>query len=133
VNHGDQVEVTGLGRTEVARIFAGIPQHRPGRYIGRCSKCRRGVAADVVSTHAVTGTRLCHAIGVRADGGIVRSNDAAARLSFVLTCACGAGVNAQRVIGRHRPDVPCTAKCTAATGPNCDCSCRGKNHGGAHV
>lgn len=24
----------------------------------------------------------------------------------------------------------CNAKCTGATGPNCECSCGGKNHGG---
>jgi len=26
-------------------------------------------------------------------------------------------------------DVPCDGRCTNATGPNCDCSCNGHNHG----
>ena len=26
-------------------------------------------------------------------------------------------------------DCPCDARCTAARGPNCDCSCGGENHG----
>jgi hypothetical protein len=29
----------------------------------------------------------------------------------------------------HNPAAPCTAKCLAAIGPDCECECAGKNHG----
>jgi hypothetical protein len=31
------------------------------------------------------------------------------------------------------PDKVCNARCMGATGPACDCSCRGANHGGKHL
>lgn len=36
------------------------------------------------------------------------------------------------VRGTMRDDIPCNAKCVGAFGPSCDCSCGGRNHGGAH-
>lgn len=30
-------------------------------------------------------------------------------------------------------DCPCDGRCTSAKGPNCDCSCGGKNHGGDYL
>ncbi len=32
--------------------------------------------------------------------------------------------------GHYNPDVKCGDKCRSAIGPSCECSCRGKNHGG---
>lgn len=44
-----------------------------------------------------------------------------------------AGCNNQRlaapVIGKYNPGKECNAKCQAATGRQCECSCGGKNHG----
>lgn len=31
--------------------------------------------------------------------------------------------------GRKKSKHECGARCTNATGPNCDCKCKGKNHG----
>lgn len=39
----------------------------------------------------------------------------------------------QTVKGRLVPDHKCDSRCTNATGPNCDCSCGGANHGLAHA
>ncbi|MFD0687346.1 hypothetical protein [Actinomadura fibrosa] len=33
----------------------------------------------------------------------------------------------------YNPDTACAPACEAATGPRCDCCCRGANHGGGHV
>lgn len=33
----------------------------------------------------------------------------------------------------YNPDKVCNAKCMGATGPACDCSCAGANHGGKFV
>ena len=35
--------------------------------------------------------------------------------------------------GHLAPDHECDARCTGATGPNCDCACGGENHGMAHA
>ncbi len=48
------------------------------------------------------------------------------------TCPrCGLKHYAERKIYRPRgaKDHKCDGRCLAAKGPNCECSCRGKNHG----
>jgi hypothetical protein len=39
----------------------------------------------------------------------------------------------QPVKGRLVPDHKCDVRCTGATGPKCDCSCGGANHGSDHA
>lgn len=50
---------------------------------------------------------------------------------YVGSCSCGAVHFAERMI--VRPDLAsnhkCNGKCRNATGPNCECSCKGANHG----
>ncbi len=49
------------------------------------------------------------------------------------TCAsvtCNATVTYRQVQGTYNPAVKCDARCMGATGPVCQCSCGGKNHGG---
>jgi hypothetical protein len=36
------------------------------------------------------------------------------------------------VYGRYVEEVICNDKCMGASGPSCDCSCGGMNHGGGH-
>jgi len=42
---------------------------------------------------------------------------------------CGQHVSGEAIHGVHNDAVPCTAKCVAALGPSCECSCGGRNHG----
>jgi hypothetical protein len=49
-----------------------------------------------------------------------------------VTCTCGATVKLAVVQGWESPDVKCGALCRNATGPSCDCSCAGANHGSNH-
>lgn len=44
--------------------------------------------------------------------------------------ACRAEVMPTEIYGRYVETVACSAKCTGAYGPSCDCSCGGENHGG---
>jgi len=49
-------------------------------------------------------------------------------------CACGAIAKSRVVRDTHnswggKARAPCMDKCMAATGPNCDCFCEGRNHG----
>lgn len=57
----------------------------------------------------------------------------AARGPFQEKCpTCGKGEVSGTPVHGKRTDEPCGAKCLAATGPNCECSCAGANHGAAH-
>ena len=52
-----------------------------------------------------------------------------------LCGACGGKIEAMgkvhidRLVVGHRSEIPCDGRCTGASGPNCDCSCGGANHG----
>ena len=48
-------------------------------------------------------------------------------------CTCGRDVYPETVNGTMNPDVKCSARCQDATGPSCECSCGGENHGAGHV
>ena len=71
------------------------------------ARCRRG--------HVVTGT-----------------HDDQGQLGGHLRCGCGALATARVLRVTIKPDHRCGARCTSATGANCDCSCAGKNHGSDH-
>lgn len=47
------------------------------------------------------------------------------------SCSCGQVHFAERRIERpaHASNHECNGKCKAAKGPNCECSCKGANHG----
>lgn len=50
------------------------------------------------------------------------------------SCPCGSraefmGRCARNPMPPAADEVPCDSRCTAARGPNCDCSCGGRNHG----
>lgn len=42
---------------------------------------------------------------------------------------CGRLIYGNAIEGTYNPNVKCGAKCRNATGPNCECSCAGENHG----
>lgn len=46
------------------------------------------------------------------------------------SCSRNVRVWGKAIQGHHNPTKNCTPRCEAATGPNCDCSCAGDNHGG---
>lgn len=50
----------------------------------------------------------------------------------ILRCRCG---NEQYldVVRGFQSDHKCDARCTSATGKNCECSCGGANHGSDHM
>lgn len=42
---------------------------------------------------------------------------------------CGARFRYSEIRGKLSTSHECNAKCLASKGPNCECSCAGKNHG----
>lgn len=42
---------------------------------------------------------------------------------------CGNYLRGQRIEGRYSDKIECGERCQSATGPACECKCRGENHG----
>lgn len=42
-------------------------------------------------------------------------------------------ITCKRINGKHNDSIKCNGKCINATGPNCECSCAGENHGAQHL
>lgn len=91
----------------------------------RCSNkaCRKAVRGDVSSDLNEWGRKVFFVGEMKVEPW---------NGTFQAPCACGKGsLIGKRVVGHHSEKV-CGAKCLGATGPSCDCSCGGRNHGGAH-
>lgn len=49
-----------------------------------------------------------------------------------VKCECGTTVKVNQVFGSESGKA-CDARCTGATGHDCECSCGGENHGADHT
>jgi len=86
-----------------------------------CRKAVRGDVSKVANPHGGKSLVFVGAIKVTPWNGTLQA-----------PCDCGKGsLIGKRVAGTHS-EKACGSKCMGATGPNCDCSCGGRNHGGAH-
>lgn len=120
---------------------AGPLSAEAGRWIGRCKRCRR--------THKLEG-RIVQGYGDRFTGGYfieeigtgnLYLTDALGSNPYEVAVPCPDQDTAtfragdhwcrlRRVIeGTKNSKHVCGARCTNATGPNCDCRCKGQNHG----
>jgi hypothetical protein len=61
-----------------------------------------------------------------------RTEQSSKRDRLYLPCLCGRHVEFKAVVGRHS-DKACNDACISATGPNCECQCRGENHGAGYA
>lgn len=86
------------------------------RWLGRCKDCKTLVRKEYADGEAPLGWYIAHQ-----------------QLIPCPNCRNSSGgpryVAARMVVGRMAEQVSCGARCTNAVGPNCDCSCAGKNHG----
>lgn len=96
--------------------------------IGYCRTCRARVRLTVeYETHEVWwgGKRSVeyywHMLGKRWFG----TSD-----QFRPVCLCGKEAIFDRIQGRAGKQ-KCGARCQSATGPSCECQCKGENHGAA--
>jgi hypothetical protein len=103
-------------------------------FLGRCAGCkvRARFACEVAGKRATRtdrfGTVLEYEYTYALPGG---RRTTGRRDKFYLECLCGRWAKFARLLGRIGPQ-KCGAKCQAATGPNCECQCAGKNHGTNH-
>lgn len=112
--------------------------------IYRCRKCER-LARDFSGNR-----RLMIAKRIRADRVVNRTTThgitgvkTAVRVRYLhngkeslyvpdVRCEAGHPMFPEQVYGTKNTEVKCGAKCRAATGPNCECSCGGANHGAGY-
>lgn len=96
----------------------GLPD-RARYYTGRCGSCGRSWWLEG------RGGRLSGRHGLRdvlevVRAGVLVSHDCGGRSRAVVV---------PEVRGTVNPGVRCDARCQGATGPDCECSCGGRNHG----
>lgn len=116
-------------------------------WIGKCRVCKRATRVAVQQQVRLmpewsAGDTLYIAIRTYQYNAIsAGAQYHASRQGAYVTATCQYGcvargypalLTCKRIDGHHNPGVPCHAKCTGATGPNCECSCAGANHGSAH-
>lgn len=109
----------------------------PTRYLAKCRAC-------ACVTSALTAGNHCHRdqSDPARDGGVFTFSPAkgqplpwpATSGGFAIVCRkCGQPRNATAVRGKYSAKHVCGARCMASTGPSCECSCGGKNHGSSYA
>ena len=111
--------------------------------IFRCKKCKFIRREDVViesrsvdNEHPVHYLRKTESSKREAGGRWVQAR----YFSLSRPCNCKPvypghcpQAGGKAIEGRLKADHPCDARCTGATGHNCECSCGGANHGLEHA
>lgn len=108
---------------------------KTSRYIAKCKPCNTAMSTEASSDpnrieYRWNLERKGLPLGVyeHVEVGSLEPDERTGAVS--LRCfSCGKTRQANRVLGRLNRDIKCTAKCLAATGQDCECSCAGKNHG----
>ena len=105
------------------------------RYIARCKPCNTAMSTEASAEvqHVLYRFRLEAAGAPLGTSAAVEVGNLIPMMSGtslgILCFSCGKARAAHGVRGRLNRDIKCTAKCQAATGTDCECSCAGKNHG----
>ena len=92
----------------------------PRRFIGKCKACKTPRSALVSSL--ISSARMSYI-----------ETDSAAHYycngEAFVPCDCGRWVRMTEVRGKFSAKHQCNARCMSSTGPACECSCAGRNHG----
>lgn len=105
------------------------------RYNGKCKGCGRRVSFTGRMASADVSRPSSHG-GSSFDTVVVDAQGRAYEYpgyEAIVECTCGRSFYARPVQGTFNPGKECSAKCLAAIGVQCDCRCKGHNHGGAHA
>lgn len=118
---------TRLGKTYARIDRAGTMSDVEHRWIGRCKTCGK---TQKIEGHVMLAYPGIHGgadyVIQTTDGRVYFTTGAAA-----VKVPCGDHWCVLKMVeeGTKASKHTCGARCTSATGPNCDCRCRGKNHG----
>lgn len=113
------------------------------RWVGCCKACKAAVRLEGTATmarervYSGAGEYTASAQGFTLTAVIAGERVYTTRVLndhalVIVRCPCSAFAAARRVYDGGKPDSKrhvCGARCTGATGPACDCKCRGANHG----
>lgn len=104
-------------------------RYEPHYYLVNCKECKTGTRVKLtLDREAERWNRLDRWV----DDHGVRYGTTKSDYRPVIACRqCGAKYFGKEVQGTYNPDIVCNAKCQAAKGPNCECSCGGESHGKA--
>lgn len=125
----------------------GFDLSAPVTMLGKCKTCKRGVR--VTAAPGWYGEKLGNGYQVGRDayklpdGALCYAHDGSRWNGVIVHCPhCAPGalhpqggparVRLQVLRGRYVADHKCDGRCMSATGPSCDCSCGGRNHGANH-
>jgi hypothetical protein len=72
-------------------------------------------------------------IGKCTNGHVVNTTDDQQHRGGAVRCACGAEALIRFMKVRVIETRACNGVCMGSTGPSCDCSCGGRNHGKNHA
>jgi len=106
-------------------------------FMGKCRRCkaphrfefeRFGPRAEAVARDANGDLRNVHEWAWNAPLSGVADNRPTCK-----ECGYQGPWRLSRIAGTHNPEVACNARCMGATGPSCDCSCGGRNHGARYA
>lgn len=123
-------------------------KQRIDRYMVRCPYCKSIFAIEgnapwqrskedilsIVEKHAASCPNTEKRIKVRInpyrleDASFAPYSDPKARATAAYDLLT-ADWRVEQVTGTYNPEIKCGAKCRSSKGPQCDCSCGGKNHG----
>lgn len=128
--------------TAEAEIYDFRPDERrdPMVLIGKCSSCRRGLRIECSLGRA--STRLLQQRQMWGDRCAAFLTPVGRVLVAVVgswhdgawhDCECGGRIRLRKLDGKYNRDKRCSARCTNATGPSCECACGGANHGAGHA
>lgn len=126
-----QGDMTSANTQIAYRRLDASPSSRPThRWIGRCRRCdaEHRVEGRIASAYASPGH---HDSVVRATDGRLLTTSAQGTDPTLIWVPCGDHHCLLRRVheGTKRSKHQCGARCTNATGPSCDCRCKGENHG----
>jgi len=119
------IEAQGHGpERRETKMATAVATEKITRIIFKCSRCKTVRAFDYLGTtgsiYRVTpGTR-----GIFKDNTLPQEDE---------RCTCGRVAKWNTVNGHFSPSHKCDSRCEGATGPACECSCGGANHGGRYI
>ncbi len=97
----------------------------------RCLRCKQRDSALVLCERTKRKVQRGMRSEIRVDVRFV--NEIGHSIDVSRNCrACGWQCGWTAVTGKTNPDHKCDARCTGATGHDCECACGGKNHGADH-